>query len=94
MKSWISPKTKKGLKSKINGLGFFAASPIHKGEIVAIKKGHLLTKKQIKKLGMRHHDYLQIDNKFYMCHDSKKEFNNTEIFINQKINQRIKQLHI
>ena len=92
MKSYISPKTKKGLLSKIHGLGFFAIKPIRKGEVVAIKKGHFLTKEQIKKLGMRLHDYLRIDDDLYVGHNSKKEFNDTEVFINHSCspNTRLK----
>lgn len=86
MKSYISPKTKKRLLSKIHGFGFFAIKPIHKGEVVAVKKGHSLTREQIKKLGMRSHDYIQIDDNLYVGHNSKKEFNDTEVFINHSCN--------
>jgi SET domain-containing protein len=44
VESWISPKTQKGLPSKIAGLGFFAKESINKGEIVAIKAGHIIDK--------------------------------------------------
>lgn len=40
--SWISPKTERGLPSKIHGLGFFAKEPIKKGEILAVKGGHII----------------------------------------------------
>lgn len=46
VKSWISPKTKKGLPSKIHGKGFFAIEPISKDEVVAVKAGYVLDKSQ------------------------------------------------
>jgi uncharacterized protein len=45
--SWISPKTQKGLPSRIQGLGFFAREPINKGEIVAVKGGRILDKETV-----------------------------------------------
>lgn len=40
--SWISPKTQRGLPSKIHGHGFFAKEDIAKGELMAIKGGHII----------------------------------------------------
>ncbi|KKT16367.1 MAG: Nuclear protein SET [Parcubacteria group bacterium GW2011_GWB1_43_6] len=82
MKSWISPKTKKGLKSKIHGRGIFAIALIKKGEVVAIKKGHLLTGAQIKKLGTRHHYDLKIGDDLYIGPNCKDEFEDSMVFIN------------
>ena len=45
--SWISPKTQKGLPSKIHGLGFFAKEPISKGEILAVKGGHIIDRQTV-----------------------------------------------
>ncbi len=35
---------------------------------------------------MRSHDYIQIDDNLYVGHNSKKEFNDTEVFINHSCN--------
>jgi len=40
--SWISPKTQRGLPSKLGGKGIFAKEPIKQGEIVAIKMGRII----------------------------------------------------
>jgi hypothetical protein len=42
--SYISPKAVRGKKSHIEGRGLFAIKTIHKGEIVAIKGGHIIHK--------------------------------------------------
>ena len=44
IQSWISPKTTKDKPSKIHGNGFFAIAPIAKGEVVAVKMGHVIDK--------------------------------------------------
>ena len=40
--SYISPKAEKGRPSGIAGRGLFAVEPIRRGEIVAIKGGHII----------------------------------------------------
>jgi uncharacterized protein len=85
MKSWISAKTKKGLKSQIHGLGIFAIESIKKGEIVAIKKGSLLTGNQIKDF-WRHHSDLQISENLFIGPSCKAEFENSMVFINHSCN--------
>ena len=40
--SWISPKTQKGLPSKIGGKGIFARERIEKNEVIVIKAGHYI----------------------------------------------------
>lgn len=47
--SYISPKAARGKKSTIAGRGLFAVRPIQKGEIVAIKGGHIIHKSTLKK---------------------------------------------
>jgi SET domain-containing protein len=42
--SWISPKTARNQPSAIAGVGFFAIEPIQKGEIIAVKAGHIIDK--------------------------------------------------
>jgi hypothetical protein len=47
IKSWISPKTEKGLPSKIIGRGFFAREQIKKGELLAVKTGHVISGQEV-----------------------------------------------
>jgi len=82
MKSWISPKAKKGLKSNIHGRGLFAVSSIKKGELIAIKRGHLLTGQQLKKLRMKRHCELQIGEDLYVAPLTQKEFNGSMLLLN------------
>jgi SET domain-containing protein len=42
--SWISPKARKGVPSRIAGRGLFATVPIGAGEVVAVKGGHVVDK--------------------------------------------------
>ncbi len=44
LSSWTSTKTAKDKPSKIAGNGFFAIAPINKGEVVAVKMGHVIDK--------------------------------------------------
>jgi uncharacterized protein len=43
METWITPKAQKGVTSGIAGRGLVAAEPIGKGEVVAVKGGHIVT---------------------------------------------------
>ena len=43
--SYTSPKTVKGRQSAIEGRGLFAVEPIAAGEVVAIKGGHIITRR-------------------------------------------------
>jgi hypothetical protein len=45
--SWISPKARKGISSRIAGRGLFATEQISSGELVAVKGGHIVTTKQL-----------------------------------------------
>src|SRR2546423_3794409 len=40
--SWITPKGRKGLPSRIAGRGLFAVDAIAAGEVVAVKGGHIV----------------------------------------------------
>lgn len=83
MESYISPKAKKGIKSKIAGRGLFAARAIKKGEVVAIKGGHIIDWKTYKKhedlIGMT---VLQIDDNFILAPLKKSEIEKVTIFLN------------
>jgi SET domain-containing protein len=47
--SYISPKTKVR-ESKIHGHGLFATADIAKGEVVAVKGGHIVTREQLREI--------------------------------------------
>ena len=86
MNSRISLKAQKGLKSKIHGRGLFSLKPIKKGEIVAIKRGNSFTWKQLKKIGLSEHYYLQIEDDVYLGPRTEKEAENSLIYINHSCN--------
>jgi uncharacterized protein len=66
--SYITPKARKGRKSGIHGRGLFAIKPIRKGEIVAIKGGHIVSRDQLKKYRKIIGDsYIQIDDDFFLA---------------------------
>lgn len=90
MKSYISSKAEKGLKSKIHGKGIFAVKPIKKGEIIAIKKGHLLTRKQYLETEVYNQDSgLQIDDNLYIAPIKKDELEGSMICINHSCDPNI-----
>lgn len=66
--SWISPKTQKGLPSKIHGKGFFAKEPIKKGEILAVKGGHIIDRATLlANLDVVNDSQVQITNELYLA---------------------------
>ena len=80
--SYISAKTKKGLPSKIHGKGFFAIDSIKKDEVVAVKKGVILTKDQMVTRGIDGGVGLQITDNEYIAPATRKDFEKSMIFIN------------
>ncbi len=81
--SYINPKARKGKKSGIHGRGLFAAKPIRKNEIVAIKGGHILSRDQLKKKRKIVGDsYIQIDDDFFLAPLTKEEHDTVMMFIN------------
>ncbi len=88
--TYISPKTKKGVKSKIEGQGLFATKPIKKGEIIAIKGGHIIDWKTLKKreklIGA---SYLQIDDGFILAPLTKNEVGKVMMFLNHSCNPNV-----
>jgi SET domain-containing protein len=70
-------------KSPIHGRGLFAARPVRKGEIVAIKGGHILDKRTLAKV--RRHiaaSYIQLGDGFYIGALSRVEVAPNKLFIN------------
>jgi uncharacterized protein len=80
--SYLSSKTRIG-KSPIHGRGLFASRPIRKGEIVAIKGGHILDRRALSRVRRRiAASYVQIDDLFYIGALRSAEVALNKIFIN------------
>ncbi len=89
--SYISPKAKKVVQSKIAGHGLIAIEPISIGEIVAIKGGHIIDLKLFEErceslVGM---SILQIDDNFVLAPLEKDEIEDVVIYINHSCNPNI-----
>jgi uncharacterized protein len=80
--SYLSPKTRIA-SSPIHGQGLFAAKTMRKGEIVAIKGGHVLDRRTLQRVRRRiAESYLQIDDDFYIGAISGREVRRNKMFIN------------
>ncbi len=82
MESYISPKAKRGLPSTIHGLGIFAIEDVDKDEIVAIKKGSYLTKKEMEDFGIEFGSGIQTDDDLFLAHKDKEELQKSFVYIN------------
>lgn len=70
-------------KSGIQGKGLFAINPIKKGEIVAIKVGHIFTLEEFKNLPIESQLHsLQIEDDFFLAPKSDDEVDGSSTFIN------------
>ena len=88
--SWISPKTTNRIKSSIAGKGFYALEKIKKGEIVAVKSGHIINgitleanKKLIKGAEA------QIADDLYLAPLTKAEVDKSMIYINHSCDPNV-----
>ncbi len=80
--SYLSPKTRIA-RSPIHGRGLFAAKTMRKGEIVAIKGGHVLDRPTLQRVRRRiAESYLQIDDDFYMGAVTGRDVRRNKLFIN------------
>jgi len=82
----ISPKSYISSKivireSKIHGVGMFADLRIHKGEIVFIKGGHIVTKAELFS-SKQINSYLPLDDDFFIGAISKEEEDSIKLFLN------------
>jgi hypothetical protein len=83
LQSWISPKARKGLPSPIHGQGFFAEQPINKGEILAIKVGHIVDRQMLKdNLQVVNGSQEQITDDLYLAPLSDEEMQASMIYCN------------
>ena len=80
--SYLSAKTVIR-RSSIEGKGLFARRPIRKGEIVAIKGGHILDRRALARVkGRIAHAYVQIADGFFIGAATAAEVRRNKIFIN------------
>lgn len=87
--SYLSPKTKIA-KSPIEGRGLFATRTIAKGEIVAIKGGHVLHRRTLARTRARAAvSYVQIEDGFYIGARTRREVARNKIFINHSCNPNL-----
>ncbi|MGH9776516.1 MAG: SET domain-containing protein [Candidatus Acidiferrales bacterium] len=88
--SYISPKARKGRKSGIAGRGLFAVHPIRKGEIVAIKGGHIIDRKSLRRRIRSIGDsYIQIDDNFFLAPLEKREYGGVMMFLNHSCDPNV-----
>lgn len=83
-KSFLSPKVEIR-SSKLNGMGMFAKKGIKKGEVVFIKGGHILTRKQVFSSSVIN-SYLPIDDNYLIGATSKEEEALIKLYINHSCN--------
>jgi len=80
--SYLSPKTRIA-RSPIHGRGLFASKAMRKGEMVAIKGGHVLDRRTLQRVRARiAESYLQIDDEFYIGAVTDREVRRNKMFIN------------
>lgn len=83
IKSFRSPKTEVRESSKIQGKGLFAKEQIKRGELIAIKGGHILSLDEYKNLeDLPKHYCHQIDDNYFIGPKTKEELEQNAIFIN------------
>ena len=81
--SWISPKARKGISSRIAGRGLVATDRISAGELVAVKGGHIVTTKQLHELpDPLPNSEVQIADGLHLVAVSPEEYEPVMLFIN------------
>ncbi|MDT5001319.1 MAG: uncharacterized protein QOK12_3424 [Mycobacterium sp.] len=81
--SWISPRARKGISSRIAGRGLFATEPIRSGELVAVKGGHIVTTNQLLELpDPLPNSEIQIADGLHLVAVSPEEYEPVMLFIN------------
>ena len=81
--TWITPRAVKGTPSGIAGRGLRAVKPIAKGEVVAVKGGHVVTSAQLRSLPERlQNSAVQITDDLHLVALSEDEYEAVMLFIN------------
>ncbi len=80
--SYISPRARVR-RSAIHGRGLFAIRPIRKGEIVAIKGGHILDRTTLRRVrGDIEESFIQIEDGLYIGAVRRSEVRGNKLFLN------------
>ena len=81
--SYISPKATSGRRSTIEGHGLFAVQPIAKGEIVAVKGGHIIDEATLRahEATVRNSD-IKIADGLYIAALSAEEYDDVMLYLN------------
>jgi SET domain-containing protein len=81
--TWITPKAVKGAPSGISGRGLVAVEPIARGEVVAVKSGHVVTTEQLRSLPQRlQNSDVQIADDLHLVALSDEEYEPVMLFVN------------
>jgi SET domain-containing protein len=83
METWITPKARKGVRSGIAGRGLVAREPIGRGEVVAVKGGHIVTTAMLQSLPERlQNSEVQITDDLHLVALTDDEYEPVMLFIN------------
>lgn len=89
MKSFKSKKTELRSSCK-QGKGFFAAEKILRGEVVAIRSGHIVEFEEAMRLDQFVGDFsLQLSDDHFLCPKTKEEVDNIAIYINHSCDPNV-----
>ncbi len=89
MRTWRSPKIEVS-NNTLSGRGVVAIKDIKKDEIVAIKSGHIVTRKGLARISDQVGDLaLQIDDNFYLAPTTPDEVDDMSVFINHSCDPNI-----
>jgi uncharacterized protein len=81
--SYLSPSATKGSPSGIEGRGLFAVEHIRRGEIVAVKGGHIISTEDMRNLPARlQNSEIQIADGVHLAALSEDEYEPVMLFIN------------
>jgi uncharacterized protein len=81
--SWLSPKARKGARSPIAGRGLFAVEPIARGEVVAVKGGHVVGTHILRSLSAKLQETeIQIAEGLHLVALSDEEYDSVMLFLN------------
>ena len=83
IETWITPKARKGVPSGIEGRGLIATEPIGRGEVVAVKGGHIVTTAELSPLPERlQNSDVQITDDLHLVALTQDEYEPVMLFIN------------
>src|SRR5215469_4279850 len=88
--SWITPKAAKGVGSEIAGRGLVATEAIGKGEVVAVKGGHIVSTATLRSLSDRlRNSEIQITDDLHLVALADDEYEPVMLFINHSCDPNV-----